>query len=65
MVRYKFDYKISDNNIFMCNENFNDVIISQQLYSLCGFDSSIRQTDYALYNVCEERKLIRGDNFNV
>ena len=66
MVRYKFGYKISENNIFMCNENFNNdlQIISQQLYNFCVFDSFVHQTDYGLYNVCEERKLRnnRGDN---
>ena len=35
MIRYKFDYNIFDNNICMCNENFNnDLQIISQLVVL-------------------------------
>ena len=51
----------------MCNENFNyDLqIISHQLYNLCGLDSSVHQIDYALYNVCEEKKLRNNGDDNL
>ena len=56
IFRYRFHYNINDNNVFMCNEYFDDILqnLHHQLWSLCGLDSSVHQSDHVLHDMNED-----------